>query len=115
MNTNRKSTTVDRLERLLNRRSNLSTEYIRYLGKLAATGEPSAAPVIAAFLDMPGVVGDCAVRSLLRLAWSSSDCLQTVLRTCEDRVERSLDSDEIRNSGRVCKALVRRIPLRNAA
>jgi hypothetical protein len=115
MNTNCKSTSIKRLARLLNDEGNLSTEYVHYLGKLAETGNPRAARVIARYLDMGGVVGHCAARSLLWLAQSSSECREVVLRICQRRIARSLDFDEIRNAQEVCDELARDLPLRNAA
>jgi len=115
MNTNRKSTRVTHLARLLNDDGNLSTEYIHYLGRLSETGDPRAARVIARYLDMWGVVGNCAARSLIWLARSSTECREVVLRICERRIERSLDADEIRNAQEVCDELAHDLPLRSAA
>jgi len=115
MNTNRKRTSIMRLTRLLNDKGNLSTEYVRYLGKLSETGNPRAARVIARYLDMEGLVGHCAARSLVWLARSSPECREVVLRICERRIERSLDSDEIRHAQEVCDELASDLLLRNAA
>ena len=115
MNTNRKATSIKRLARLLNDDGNLSTEYVRYLGKLSETADPRAARVIARYLDVGGVVGHCAARSLVWLARSSDECREVVLRICERRIERSLDSDEIRNAQEVCDELAQDLLLRDAA
>lgn len=112
---NRKSNTVRHLVRLLDEPDNQSTEYVRYLGMLGRTGDPSAAPVIAGFLDMPGVVGRRAARSLVRLARSSPECLEVVVQICDGLVRSSLDSDEIENAGRVWARLARPVPMPEAA
>lgn len=62
---------VQRLAELLDAPGNLSTEYRRYLGRLARTGDPAAAGVIASMLDMPGVVGRWAASAMIRLARGS--------------------------------------------
>lgn len=116
MNTNRKIDSVAHLTRLLDDPDNLSTEFVHYLRRLARTGDPDAAPVIARFLDMPGVVGRCAARSLVRLSRSSPECLGDVLQICQLQVRTAIDADVIRNARRVCRVIARRVPvLRKAA
>jgi hypothetical protein len=116
MNTNnRKSNNVTHLIRLLDESDDQSTEFVRYLGMLARTGDPNAAPVIAASLRVPGDVGLSAARSLVRLARCSSECLEVVVQICDGLVRTSLDSDEIDNAGHVWEVLARPVRTRNAA
>jgi hypothetical protein len=106
---------IRRLAELLDAPGNWSTEYRRYLGRLARTGDPAAAPVIATLLDMPGVVGRWAASAMIRLARRSDACREAVLATATTRLEQSLDSDEIRNARRVVAKLAHAQPLAMAA
>lgn len=112
---NRKSSTVTHLIRLIDLPDNQSTEYIDYLGRLARTGDPSAARVIAGLLKVPGDVGHVAARSLVRLARSSSECFEVVFQLCDGLVRSSSDLDEIENAGHVWEVLSRPRPMRDAA
>jgi hypothetical protein len=57
-------------------------------------------------IDMPGPVGDAAVRALVCLAHTGGPrCRQTVAADCCLRIDTSLDADEIRNAYRVLAAL----------
>ena len=106
---------VRRLAELLDAPGNASTEYRRYLGRLARTRDPAAADVIAGMLDMPGVVGRCAAGAMIRLARCSDACRAAVVASAAARLDASLDADEIRNAGRVVARLVCAQPLANAA
>ena len=106
---------IRRLAELLDAPGNYSTEYRRYLGRLARTGDPAAAPVIATMLDMPGVVGRWAASAMIRLSRYSDACRVAVLATATRRLEVSLDADEIRNASRVLARLARAQPLARAA
>jgi hypothetical protein len=117
MNTNkkRKYSNVTHLIRLLDEPDNQNTEFVRYLGRLARTGDPNAAQVIAALLHVRGEVGRSAARSLVRLARSSSECLEVVVQICDGLIRTSRDSEEIHNAGHVWEVLARPLAMRSAA
>jgi hypothetical protein len=106
---------VRRLADLLDHPDNASTEYRRYLGRLARTGDPTAADVIARLLDMPGVVGRWAASAMIRLARRSDACHAAVITSASTRLEASLDADEIRNARRVLAKLACVQPVAQAA
>jgi hypothetical protein len=98
--------TVLRLARTIHDPRNLSEDYVRGIRALEATRHEDAAPIIADFLDMPGPVGDEAVRALVSLArCGGGRCTRAVVADCCLRVWTSLDDDEIRNAHRVLAAL----------
>lgn len=85
---------------------NLSEDYFRCIRALEATRHEDAALVIGDFLDMPGPVGDEAVRALVSLAGCGGyRCRYSVCEDCNVRTWVSLDDDEIRNAHRVLAAL----------
>ncbi len=84
----------------------LSADYIRAIRELAATGHPDAPLVIGSLLDVPGPVGNEAVRALVSLAHTGGPrCRQAVAEDCSTRIHASIDADEIRNAYRVLAAL----------
>lgn len=97
---------VLRLARRIHAPRNLSEDYVRCIRALEATRHEDAALVIGDFLDMPGPVGDEAVRAMISLAGSGGHrCRYSVCEDCSIRIESSFDDDEIRNSHRVLAAL----------
>jgi hypothetical protein len=97
---------IERLARIIRNPRSLSEDYMRAIGELAATGHEDAALVIASLLDMPGPVGDAAVRALVSLANAGSPrCRHAIADDCSTRIDGSLDADEIRNAYRVLAAL----------
>ena len=97
---------VLRLTRIIHDPSNLSEDYVRAIRALEATRHEDAALVIGDFLDMPGPVGNEAVRALVSLATSGGyRCRYSVCEDCDIRIWVSLDDDEIRNAHRVLAAL----------
>ncbi len=119
MKTNDNSNRIAHLIRLLDQPANDNdsdgASRIRSLRKLGRSGKPSAAPVIAGFLHVEDPVGRRAALSLVRLAVSSPLCFAVVLRIVEERLETSVDCDEIRNALHVYERLVGPYTLRNAA
>ena len=117
MTKNDKYKRVSHLIRLLDEPANDNdgASYIRALRKLGKTGKPSAAPVIAGFLHLDGPVGRRAALSLVRLGNSSSLCFAVVLRIVQERLETSVDPDEIRNALHVYETLEGPYTRRDAA
>lgn len=97
---------IERLARILRDPRSLSEDYVRAIRELAATRHQDAAVLVASLLDMPGPVGDEAVRILISLAATGPrGCRQAVVEDCAVRLDASLDADEIRNAYRVLAAL----------
>jgi len=97
---------IERLARIIRDPRSLSEDYVRAIRELAPTGHEDAALVIGSLLDMPGPVGDEAVRALVSLANTRGPrCRQAVAEDCCIRLDASLDADEIRNAYRVLAAL----------
>ena len=95
-----------RLTRAIHDPRNLSEDYVRGIRALRDTRHEDAALVIGDFLDMPGPVGDEAVRALVSLATCGArPCRYAVCKDCDIRIWVSLDDDEIRNAHRVLAAL----------
>jgi hypothetical protein len=97
---------VERLARIIRNPRSLSEDYFRAIRALEATRHEDAALVIGSLLDMPGPVGDEAVRALVSLATCGGPrCGQAVAEDCCIRLDASFDADEIRNAYRVLAAL----------
>jgi len=97
---------IERLARVIRDRRSLSEDYMRAIGELAATRHQDAPLVIGSLLDMPGPVGNEAVRALICIAHTGGPrCRQAVAEDCCIRIHASLDADEIRNAYRVLAAL----------
>jgi hypothetical protein len=100
------SPTILRLTRAIHDPRNLSEDYVRGIGALRATRHEDAALIIGEFLDVPGPVGDEAVRALVSLATCGARrCRRSVVEDCSVRIWVSLDEHEIRNAHRVLAAL----------
>ena len=97
---------IERLARIIRNPASLSEDYVRAIRTLEATRHEDAAPVVGSLLDMPGPVGNEAVRALISLASKGRrGCQQAVAEDCVGRIDASLDADEIRNAYRVLAAL----------
>ncbi len=97
---------IERLARIVRNPASLSEDYVSAIRALEGDGHEDAASVIGSLLDMPGPVGNEAVRALISLAGNGHPgCRQAVAEDCSLRIEASLDADEIRNAYRVLAAL----------
>lgn len=97
---------VLRLTRAIHDPRNLSADYVRCIRALEATRHEGAPLIVGEFLDMPGPVGDEAVRAMVSLATCGvGRCRFSVVDDCFVRIYGSLDDDEIRNAHRVLAAL----------
>ena len=101
-----RSPKIERLARIIRDPRSMSEDYVRAIGELAATRHPDAPLVIGSLLDMPGPVGNEAVRALVCLAHAGdARCRQAVAEDCCIRIHESVDADEVRNAYRVLAAL----------
>jgi hypothetical protein len=91
--------TLKQLVRRANRFSNLSDDTVAAIREIAATGDPDAIPVLASFLEVPGIVGREAALGLYRhFGQLAAEPMRRV-------VAESVDEDQIRNAYRVLAAL----------
>lgn len=90
---------LEKLVRIANRESNLSEDYVAAIRAIAATEDPDAIPVLASFMDSPGIVGrEAALGLFLHFGQLAAEPMRRL-------IAQSIDEDQIRNAYRVLAAL----------